>query len=1480
MLHTARLTASTALAFVLGVGPAAAYDYLIKPVPANLAKDADTTLLVDFAKERTVEDFAAGERPTMKGEMLPDGALRGAVLFAPAANFNPRAWTVEMIVRLPAESVSIPSVPIGGWITPGNYNFYLNLTNGSGPAMRLSAPRGQAGRAQAFNLNCTAGGNGYSLHQQGVGQWAYLAFGIDFAAQRARCILRNPEGDIFRRVIHFAGEGGLDAAPFADLPEAQRAAVLAKAWADMGLAFAKGLPAQLSFGGPAVDLLRLRVSKVYRRDVLEPGPQAAGKGETAWTVADIDPGRAKTREVTRVLGYGSYNERPFTISESTLALTPDAAPLRINLKDLKIGLYSFYLYGTIDPKGRAKLDRVWKPCPVEFEVANSRGERVEIARRLLKQSFGVRRMQGFALHVNEPGDYVVTFKTLPAAQETPLLQRVTVIDHLAGLPDEPIKRAQNIAKGKTGQLTELTAARKQRDDAIWSALPPCNLHLQVHGQCKEFSAAPAAANLPRWETKAFLGQAGHSWPGAAFAPLDMINPQTKEVISQADIIAGKPWPGPRPDDGTGIYLTKAEFPELTQDIYVTPRALLLGARTYVFLGLLGTWDWRGHGLPVKYFDTGNPNIGHDAALALVRLAYDWPALEMNLHEIRLCTHAPDFEFNTDWSAGRNGKYFYEGWSGAMAIDLLTGYDQLFPYIQGNQVFADAVHRFIPWIKTPDDVVRFLDRQLVFASVKDFNRGLIRAADVPDVAAQVLGPHRLTASLLDLTTQQVEIYPCKGTFQELYATALSRSGCYYIASFMVYALGDSMGLVEKAYVIKAARDAGAPVTMDLSDLARYPRVTGAVNFIFNMWTAGGFPFMVGDASGGPHTGPDSARRVLGRNRGIHERGFALTADPRFAFVLKEWFGSKDEAVLKAAEGVADPFLHAKSRVVPDYAAFIEGNPQEKDLTRKTAATLRLGVGQGHAHADYLDLNLFAMGLPLAVDLACRNEGDNWSRPGAAWSFLHNHAIAHDGPAAPKQGDAAPADPVGAIDPSRAGSQTGEPRLRAFAPPLLRATYSDSAGKVQLDRDVLLMSLGDTGNFYAFDLQRLSGGEMHTWCFHGCESNDLALNVPMAPRTVRWIDRTLDGTHRVGAAVDTLQATWQMTREGREYAHKFGKGGVIKTVACEPAVLGARYDAKLPPVNVRATLLGRAGDAVMQGNPYSQNYAYCFPFLWVQGKPGAPSVYPAVYEWYRGDKPVIAKAELLDRDPKQPLRVQVVTTTGQTDLYIAAEDSLAAVSRDDKGLRWVKVSGPARLTGIAGLTLTCGPGHRTVITEIDYKTRTLRTKDPLPRDPGVVAGNDGRRSWLELKGKDNAFTWGDDLLIHEGLITSVRVLNEEEVSVTVNQRLLFGGHGNRKPAGFVFTNEDATWQFRCSAFHPNEPVLTGRVLRKPQGAPLTASVFTDANGDTRVHLKTYELGLGDELILPADVELRRTDAGCQVLANLPVEGVFNGKPFRAP
>ena len=70
------------------------------------------------------------------------------------------------------------------------------------------------------------------------------------------------------------------------------------------------------------------------------------------------------------------------------------------------------------------------------------------------------------------------------------------------------------------------------------------------------------------------------------------------------------------------------------------------------------------------------------------------------------------------------QYYFRNWSGVNTGCLFDSYDQVFPYVKDNQVFADAVNRFIPWIRTPEDVVRFLDRWLVFAGIRKAERSVV------------------------------------------------------------------------------------------------------------------------------------------------------------------------------------------------------------------------------------------------------------------------------------------------------------------------------------------------------------------------------------------------------------------------------------------------------------------------------------------------------------------------------------------------------------------------------------------------------------------------------------------------------------------------------------------------------------------------------------------------------------------------------------
>ena len=1155
---------------------------------------------------------------------------------------------------------------------------------------------------------------------------------------------------------------------------------------------------------------------------------------------------------------------PETATAFPVTLTRDSGEITMTFRDLPVGLYSFYLYGTIAPAGRAELQRIWKPTPMQFEVRNADGKRVCWGRRLLKQSFATQRMQGFHLQAPEPDTYTVTFRLLPSAQESAVVERIDIVDQLAGLPSEAIKRSQNLEPLSHTRLPALTEERLARDRAIWEALPPLNVHLQVHAQTARFRKAPEGVTLPSWQFADWNGVPNHKRD--PFAPLDIINTNTGERITHRQVLDGEPLPDTRwHDDGTGLFFTQQEHPDLPFDIYLSPWANLMGVRVHMYVGYIGGGDYHRFNLVTRYRKTPDPNLAHDATIALLRVAYDWPALEMNLHELRLSTTHLDPEYNVNRGDPKrhNGKYFYSAWSAAMVVEFLKTYDALFPYIEGNQMLADAVNRLIPWVHHPEDIIRMLDQRLVFATVRDHRRDIIRGGTVQEVAAEVLGPHEKTADLFDLTKQHSTIYPFTGTYQELYATALNRAGHYHCGS-TGYGTGDAGQIVLKARAVKRAREAGLAMKMDLSDPERYPRVRSGADFVIDAWVGGGFWLTAGDASGGTHAGPVRLSR-LKPMRATSEAAVELWGDPRHAWLLANLHGVQDPAILKLAEGQRDPVLHAVSRVLPSWAGILEMNSESTNLQEKTAAYMTITEGQGHAHSDFLDLNVFALGLPAAVDLAMRNEGKLWSRPAAAWSFMHNHAIAH-----------------GDEDPKFAGVQTGEPWLRAFQPPLMRGSYVDKDGATRLDRDVILMSVGDRHTYYAFDVQQLRGDALHTWCFHGIESHEMAINTPLREEVVRWTDRTLPErgdtpvlppSQRIGEAPEVLQATWTATREERQYPHRFDGGGTVTTVALEPQVLGEQYDPALPEMHVRATLLGQAGATVLSAHAFSQPYNYAFPFLWVQSPAReTPSVYPAIYEWYRGETPTIASARLLGRDP---LIAEVTTASGQVDTYRLDGEALTVVSRDTQGIRFAQLSGGAELV-VDGLRIVAAtPGYRTPIATIDYAARVLGTADALPAMQGATIGNDGHRSFVHLDGEGGRrFRWRHDLQAHEGLVTNLVVLDDEHLRLETNQRLFHADYGNRKLSGYVLTSEDHAWQFRA--------METGgcyRVIARPAGTALTEAAFADSNGDGLIHAKTFEIGLGDDVTLPADVALRRkADGSHEIRTNVPVEGQIADQPFK--
>src|SRR5437879_5929332 len=128
------LAATLALATILLTVTSSAQDYLVRPVPAVLTRDSNTTFLVDLTATKSRADFALGNpQLTLSPSGFVAGGYKGPIGFATAGNFATNAWTVEMIVRIPYDSGSLDPIMLGAWTdTTLQFTYELVLQKGAG----------------------------------------------------------------------------------------------------------------------------------------------------------------------------------------------------------------------------------------------------------------------------------------------------------------------------------------------------------------------------------------------------------------------------------------------------------------------------------------------------------------------------------------------------------------------------------------------------------------------------------------------------------------------------------------------------------------------------------------------------------------------------------------------------------------------------------------------------------------------------------------------------------------------------------------------------------------------------------------------------------------------------------------------------------------------------------------------------------------------------------------------------------------------------------------------------------------------------------------------------------------------------------------------------------------------------------------------------------------------------------------------------
>lgn len=928
--------------------------------------------------------------------------------------------------------------------------------------------------------------------------------------------------------------------------------------------------------------------------------------------------------------------------------------------DCRISHYAVFV---ISRAARKDFQRPSPPVILHLRVTNLKNGRARAWRQRI--CFTADWQDGAHLYfpVYEAGKYRIEVFPDRRGVDGILVDFLELKDVFGSLPCVGEKRAQNLhtpaeiaairnnpenlklavklllAQQKSGLIFKVPAEaaqwRARVFEQTWAVKPPRNLH---------FAGAAVPRPSPNGKPETYVDrlykQAGGiaRWdlqPGPG--PFVFVNPKTKATYTlenwRKGEIAGN---CAFPDDGTGFYVSAGQAGQ-KKPLEINWLAGSLMAR---YRGLATT----AMKCADEYLRTGNEIAGWQAVCALVTY----------------CELYPDVDFQTqNWNFGGGqfgmnpyGKFVYSGHA-HWIVGMARAYDHLFPLIRGNRQLAALMGKDVPWIRRPEDVIKFLDTNLLQHIRDCVDRQVIRAGDgdsekIVAVAAVVQGPGKAADWMWKLLFTRCHFRMTnRGGIQDHLFSSYNRDGCNYIGS-MEYTKAASKVACDIAEMCRRFKQIGGKLAFDLSDLDKYPKVAQAPYYLLNRKVAGCYVPRVGDW--GMASDPPQPREA-DEFRSDYLFGFRTTKDPRLAWMVR-YFGREGESDAEWAEIQAaaedcgrNPSLTNTTRSMPGFGVYVlEAAPDETDYTKKAAALLRAGVGQGHGHCDPLELLYWSKGCRLLTD-----NGRRGGTPNSRGSRTHNVVEVDDkdflctayGRSGIGWGEAC-TDMQG-VGYTRASA-------RALSHPYLKVYR----------RDVVLVPVGDDSS-YVMDVFRVSGGKVHTW---GCEgpvnseptlvSFSTELKKQDTPLSKMYEANRF--THVVeGVCPDTLRITWQVDP---------------KTL---PRYLGRRKS--YPKVSVRAWRLGVKGRPVVRGWAFITGYTgngtpHNFVYTRNEGPDGLQGAYTTVTEGYTDDQPVVAKSELIaipgaPAGAMAPRAVRVTCTDGQDDIVYCDGDG-SAVSRLRDGL----------------------------------------------------------------------------------------------------------------------------------------------------------------------------------------------------------------------
>lgn len=1065
--------------------------------------------------------------------------------------------------------------------------------------------------------------------------------------------------------------------------------------------------------------------------------------------------RSFEAESLPALGKTTVVDDPRATGGKAVALGGEGAGFKVDLGRLGVGMHCLYLAAKVTDADMYIQNKGPESKPLYFHlrVNDQPGGGVTEHRVRVPYSGDYEYMTRIYFHTPEERAYSAEVFIGPRSViKGVTVDRVEVRNPLGGLTFAALKTKQVLHTPEEIALLRSSAEkekkmpkplraqplsaeeRAQRDAVIWNeSMMPINATPgQIYGS---FGRAKPEADAVIKAAAEKLGKDVGAWKltsNAYDVPWKLTNAALGLEYTMADYNAGRtlPAPWPIPEDKAGVYLDAAQWKIEKSVNYGFVPALMQARYHAILVALGGTAQGQSPApnLPQRYLLTNDSETAADGAFLLAAYAYRYPAYEYNLlcldSIVRLYR-----TFNVGSVFGRGCSY--QGWSGPEVSNICRAYDKLYPYIAGSPELAQRVGRFVPWVKTPEDVVKLIDTFFLQRACQDAVQQVLYS-DVLCPAAVALGPNAVSEKYLDRYFTRIYLRDTLCGFPDGLNGGYSRDGLNYIGSAF-YTVGESKGeLMESADLLKRYVRAGGAKRFDVSDPAQFPRLSAMADAMMRLQVAGGYRAGIGDV-GDPQAGP---RSVFDKEDG----DFLLTAwrwtkDARAAWLLVNTIGQRLVTdgewgeIVQSAAGARDPVVYTPSHVAEGFGlATLEEGADNPDRRHRNAVMFRFGgIGSGHAHGDALDIELYAYGVKMSGDLGGRPDA-GYGYPKTLMTRVHN---------------AVEVDEV---------SFTGGPTnataygwLEAFSPApgcQFAMARARGEGQPQVNRYQrgVLQVLCDPGNekdvkpsAYVFDVFRTAGGKTHTWCFHGCVSDEFTTNADLKPAVDETAKQYLAGyykeTQREAAAPAVLEATWQLRRAE-------AKVDALTLRNAEQIMLEKLYEPQSPMKYCRVSLFGHEGDKVLVANWYAKligTRMFNFPFVHVRrdGAAGLESVHTALMESYAGKPFVLAKKALKVQDAGAgagaPVAVEVETAFNQKDFLFSAGErgkawtvengarasgDLAFVSRDAQGVRL------AHLVG--GRELDCGnlsirlprAEYRARIAAVDYAAQRVTLDAALP------------------------------------------------------------------------------------------------------------------------------------------------------------------------